>query len=201
MKRDKSIDAYIAKSEIFAKPILASIRATIHKNCPDVEETMKWNHPHFLYNGSILGGVASFKNHCAFGFWLGALMPDLKKINKAGISAMGQFGRIESLKDLPSDKHFASYIKLAMKLTDAGAKAPSRIRSEKPKELIIPDYFLNEIRKNKKAQKTFETFPYSHKKDYVEWITEAMTDETRKRRMATALEWMEEGKDRNWKYR
>ena len=194
--KDPRIDAYIAKSADFAKPILSHIRKLVHTNCPDVSETMKWSMPFFEYKSGIFCNVAAFKQHCAFGFWLG----DLLKIDAKADKAMGQFGRIASLADLPGDKEFASILKAAMKLHDAGAKAPSRSKPAEKKELVVPDYFLAALKKNKKALGTFEGFRYSNKKEYVEWITEAKTDATRDKRLAQAVEWMAEGKVRNWKY-
>ena len=194
--KDPRVDAYIAKSADFAKPILAHIRKLEHANCTDVTETMKWSMPFFEYKGGIFCNVAAFKQHCAFGFWLG----DLLKIDAKSGKAMGQFGRITSLADLPGDKEFASILKAAMKLHDTGAKAPARSKRAEKKELVVPDYFLAALKKNKKALATFEGFSYSNQKEYVEWITEAKTDATRDKRLAQAVEWMAEGKVRNWKY-
>ena len=196
--KDKRIDAYISQSAEFAQPILSHIREVVHEGCPEVQETIKWGMPHFEHKG-IMCGMASFKEHCAFGFWKGSLVVDAKEIKS--VDAMGQFGRITSLKDLPSKKLLVSYVKKAAELNEAGIKNPARVkqRAEK-KELVVPDYFTAAVKKNKKAFATFDGFPYSKKKDYVEWVTEAKTDETRARRLKTAVEWMAEGKARNWKY-
>lgn len=199
-KKDPRIDAYIDKSQDFAKPILKHLRELIHKGCPEVEETMKWSFPHFDYKG-VLCNMASFKSHCTFGFWKGNLINGLPDKNKnAGGAAMGQFGRITSLKDLPPDKKMLNFIQQAKKLNDDGIKNPVRSGPSEKKELKIPGYFLKALRKNKKALLTFEGFNFSNKKDYVEWITEAKTEETRNKRLSTAVEWMAEGKIRNWKY-
>lgn len=197
---DQRIDDYIDKSAEFAKPILNHLRMLVHKYCPNVVETMKWSFPHFEYNGSILCSMASFKQHCTFGFWLGSKMKDPHSIlTPAGErNAMGHFGQIKSLKDLPSDKILAAYFKEAMELTDKGEKI-SRAKSE-PKEMTIPPYFLLEVKKNKSALVYFEKFSPSQKKEYITWITEAKTEATRQKRMATAIEWLAEGKTRNWKY-
>lgn len=197
-KRDARIDEYISKSADFAKPVLIHLRELVHKTCPDVEETMKWSFPHFDYKG-MLCHMASFKQHCAFGFWKAELMKDKALMQNAkSESAMGHLGKITSLKDLPSDKKLISYIKEAVKLNDDGVKLPPRKKSET--ETTVPDYFIKALKKNKTAFKTFENFSPSHKKGYIEWITEAKTEETRNRRIATAIEWMTEGKSRNWKY-
>lgn len=196
--RDPRIDAYIAKSADFAKPILMHLREVVHAACPDVEETMKWSFPNFLYKG-ILCSMAGFKEHCTFGFWKGSLIVDSagQDIEKA----MGQFGRITKLADLPSQKVLKGYIKQAMKLNDEGVKSPSRSKPKgPPKPLEVPDDLVRALQGNKKALATFEKFSLSHKREYVEWITEAKTETTRTRRLATTLEWLAEGKARNWKY-
>ena len=194
--RDKRVDAYIAKSAEFAQPILREMREIVHETCPEVQETIKWGFPHFEYKG-MLCSVAAFKQHCAFGFWKSKLVLGDDKQSR---DAMGQFGRITSLKDLPSRRALIAYIKKAKELNDAGIKAARpKPRAEK-KELFVPAYFTDAIRKNKKALATFEAFPYSHRKEYVQWVTEAKTEETRQKRLATSVEWLAEGKSRNWKY-
>ncbi len=195
---DKRVDAYIAKSAEFAKPILTHLRGIVHEGCSEVEETIKWSFPHFMYKGKILCSMASFKQHCALHFWRGDQVLD-KKDNKSD-EAMGQFGRITSLKDLPPKKTLLGYVKKAVLNHDAGITPTRSKPSKEKKELVIPDYFTAVLKKNKKAQATFDAFSYSHRKEYVEWITEAKTDETRQRRIATTLEWLAEGKSRNWKY-
>jgi uncharacterized protein YdeI (YjbR/CyaY-like superfamily) len=202
--KDPRVDAYIAKSAEFAKPILTHLREMIHKTCPTVEETMKWSFPHFMYKGPadrssrVLCSMASFKQHCAFGFWY-ADTGDSSLEAETG-PAMGQYGRITGLGDLPKDKVLAQQIKDAVKLHDAGVKPRATPRSTEKKELEIPEYFSAALKKNKKALATFDGFNYSNKKEYVEWVAEAKTDETRKKRLETAIEWMAEGKVRNWKY-
>ena len=196
--KDPRVDAYIAKSADFAKPILAELRAIIHDACPEVVETIKWSFPNFTYKGKILCNMASFKEHCSFGFWNSSMVLDPND-NKSA-QAMGQFGRLTSLKDLPPKKLIAGYIKKAADLLDRGVKPVRPKPTTLKKELVIPDYFTASLKQNKKAQAAFDGFPYSHKKEYVEWITEAKTEETRQRRIATALEWLAEGKSRNWKY-
>ena len=194
--KDPRIDAYIAKAADFAKPILSHIRKLVHAACPDVVETMKWSMPHFDQKG-VICGMAAFKQHCALGFWKGELIFGSAAAEN---EAMGHFGRITSLADLPKDKVLLGYIKKAAELNEAGIKKPAPARSKVKKELIVPDYFLAALKKNKKALAAFENFSYSHRKEYVEWITEAKREETRAQRMATALEWLVKGKSRNWKY-
>jgi len=195
---DKRIDGYIAKSAGFAKPILNHLREVVHQACPAVEETIKWGMPHFMYRDKILCSMASFKQHCAFHFWRGDQVLDPKD-NKSD-EAMGQFGRITSLKDLPPKKALLGYVKKAVQNNDAGIRPERPKPLQEKKELVVPNYFAFALKKNKKAKATFDGFSYSNRKEYVEWITEAKTEETRQRRIATTLEWLAEGKSRNWKY-
>jgi len=198
--KDPRIDLYISKSAEFAKPILIHLRELIHTACPDVQETIKWSFASFDYKGPMCS-MASFKQHCAFGFWKASLMKDKSLVSNAeSESAMGHYGKITSLKDLPSDKKIIAHIKEAMMLNEKGIKLPPKKITAAKKEVVVPDYFLKQLQKNKKAFTTFNNFSTSHKREYVEWITEAKTDETKKRRMKSAIEWMSEGKSRNWKY-
>lgn len=201
-KKIKEIDVYIKKSAAFAQPILNHIRELVHETCADVEEKIKWGFPHFDYKGEMMCSMAAFKQHAVMGFWKASLMKDKALLEKArSEESMGHLGRITSLKDLPADKKLISYIKEAMKLNDVGAKLPSKTASVEKKEIVVPDYFKKAIAKNKKASSVFENFAYSHKKEYIQWITDAKTEETRNKRMATAIEWIAEGKGRNWQYK
>lgn len=202
-KRIKEIDEYIKRAQPFAQPILERIRELVHKGCPEVEEKIKWGMPSFDYKGPFCS-MASFKQHAVFGFWKGKLLNDpnnyLQERSAQGGDAMGNLGRITSLKDIPPGKVMLDFIKQAKKLNDDGIKAATRPKAVTPKELIIPDYFTQAVNKNKKAKNTFNAFSYSNKKDYVEWIVDAKTEATRNKRLKDAIEWMAEGKVRNWKY-
>ena len=198
-KKDPRVDTYIARSADFARPILEHIRALVHKACPDVQETIKWSFPHFDYKG-MMCSMASFKQHCSFGFWKASLMSDARKFTQVGETAMGHLGQIKSLDYLPSDKTMIAYIKEAAKLNETGVKLPPRPKSTVKKELKVPADLATALKKNKKAKETFDAFSLTNKREYVAWITEAKSDETRERRLATAIEWMSEGKIRNWKY-
>lgn len=191
------VDAYIDKSAAFAKPILQHLRKLVHKHCPDVVEVIKWGFPNFEYKGPFCS-MAAFKSHCAFGFWKTKLIPDPKGLLSR--DAMGSLGRITGLKDLPSDKEMAVFIKAAMKLNEDGVKLPKPKKALVKKEIEVPEDVQKALKKNKKALATFEAFPPSHRKEYILWITEAKTEETRNKRIATMLEWVAEGKARNWKY-
>lgn len=203
-KHDPRIDEYIDnKVADFAKPVLLHLRELIHAACPDVEETWKWSFPHFMYNGAILCSMAAFKQHAVFGFWKATLMPDPDNILTTHVrTSMGHMGRLTGLNDLPKDSILKKYIREAMKLNDEGVKLPpkKKVATAEKKELVIPDALLSELKKNKAAEKVFNDFSYSHRKEYVEWITEAKTDVTRNKRIAQAIEMMAEGKGRHWKY-
>jgi hypothetical protein len=197
LKKDPRIDAYIAKSPDFAKPILIHLRKLAHTACPDVEETLKWRMPHFLHKG-ILFGMAAFKQHCSVNFWKGDQILG-KGSRRAHRGGMGQFGHITAPSDLPPDAVLLGYIRKAAELNDAGIK--KQPLKPKPKvKLVIPPDFAAALRKNKKAQATFENFSYSHKKEYLQWIAEAKREETRAKRIETTLQWLTHGKPRNWKY-
>ncbi|HWY35096.1 MAG TPA: YdeI/OmpD-associated family protein [Nitrosopumilaceae archaeon] len=199
--KNKLVDDYISKSEDFAKPILRHLRQLIHKASPGVEEKIKWGFPHFDYNDSMMCSMAAFKHHGAFSFWKAAIMSDPHKLfDKPDNNSMGHLGRLKSLKDLPSDKILIEYIKEAIALNKAGAKLPARFKTLAKKNLEVPDYFLFALKKNKKALATFDNFSPSCKREYVDWITDAKTKETRNKRLKDAVEWMSEGKIRNWKY-
>jgi uncharacterized protein YdeI (YjbR/CyaY-like superfamily) len=191
---DKRVDAYIDNSPEFAKPILKHLRALIHATCPDAEETIKWRMPAFVYHG-ILCGMAAFKHHCAFALFKHKLVFGDESVSD---EAMGQFGRITALSQLPSDKIITRYIRKGMTLNEGGVKlprAPARKRA-----LTVPSDLSAALKKNKRALAVFEKFAPSHKREYIEWITQAKRDETRTKRLAQAVEWMAEGKPRNWKY-
>lgn len=223
--RDPRIDAYIAKSAEFARPILRHLREIVHEGCPGVVETLKWSMPSFEYKG-ILCGMAAFKQHCTFGFWKHALVvgddgrsagPGGKSATSAGASAkqagkraakpiadksadaMGQFGRITSVGELPARKHLLRLVKKAAALNDAGIKVvrPKRAAAKPPP---VPADLAAGLKRNKTAGGHFEAFSPSKRREYIEWINEARTEPTRARRLATALEWIGEGKARNWKY-
>ncbi|REJ76205.1 MAG: hypothetical protein DWQ47_11360 [Acidobacteria bacterium] len=196
--RIEDIDDYIAKSADFAKPILKRLRDLVHEVCPDTEEKMRWSFPHFDHKGMMLS-MASFKGHCALTFAKQALMDDPRGLFAESDEAMGSLGRITSLEELPSDKILKQYIEEAVRLNDEGIKAEKK-PAGRAKALAVPDYFSAELKKNKNANKAFEDFSTSHRNEYVEWITDAKREATREKRIAQAIEWLSEGKSRNWRY-
>jgi len=193
---DPRIDAYIEKSAEFAQPVLIHLRKLIHKACPDVTETLKWSMPSFEYKG-ILCGFAAFKAHCTFMFWKQSLL-ETDAFPKTK-TAMGSFGRITSLKDLPSDKVMIGLIHQAMELNEKGIKVPKKPAAAKT-DAVVPDDLEKALAKNKTAKSIFGKFSPSQRREYVDWLADAKTDATRQRRLATTVEWLAEGKRRNWKY-
>jgi uncharacterized protein YdeI (YjbR/CyaY-like superfamily) len=199
------VDAYFAKVQPFAQPIMAHLRELVHKGCPEVEETIKWSRPFFEYRGAILCNVSAFKEHCSFGFWgeeMGVVLREARVLGKDG---MGSLGRITSLSDLPSDKQMLSWIRQAAAFIENGqhtSPISARRKVVKPPRpaLEAPAEFETALKRNKKAAKVFSAFSPSCRKEYVEWIAEAKRPETRDKRITTAVEWIAEGKQRNWKY-
>ena len=193
--RDPRVDAYIENAASFAQPILTHLREVVHAACPEVQETLKWRSPSFEYKG-MLCGMAAFKQHCAFGFWKHALVTGQSDKSE---EAMGSFGRITAVKDLPARKLLTGYVKKAMELNEKGVKAP-RNKTVPKGPLRVPEDLAAALKKNARARAAFEGFSPSHRREYVQWIADAKREETRKRRLATALEWMSEGKTQNWRY-
>ena len=200
MAKYKNYDDFILHAQPFAQPLLRFFRECVHEACPSAEEDFKWGMPCFMYKGKILCNMASFKNHMSFGFWLAGHMKDEAGIFKEPNSGMGQFGKMTSVDDLPDRQTLIAYIHEAMILTEQGKTQESGPNNKRAKILEAPQYMLNKISKSPKAMATYEEFSPSKKNDYIEWITEAKTETTRNRRMDQMIEWLEEGKPRNWKY-
>lgn len=195
MARDPRIDAYIERAAPFAQPILVHVRELVHQACPDVEETIKWGMPTFAHAGGILCGMAAFKQHASFGFWKHAQVVGEGEPR----DGMGSYGKLASLKDLPPKKTLLAHVRKAMTLNEDGVKPRSRKAAPKPPPETPAD-LAAALGKNRAAKATFDAFPPSCKRDYIEWIVEAKREETRAKRLAQAVEWMAEGKRRNWKY-
>ena len=196
---DSRIDAYIENAQPFAKTILTYLRKIIHETCPAVEEGWKWSFPHFMYKGKILCAFTAFKQHCGFGFWLEKEMKTITELTKdAERTGMFTLGKIRSIEDLPSKVLLKTAIQEAMELTDMGVTL-KKAAAEK-KETEIPAYFSEALNENVEAKKVFENASPSFRKEYIMWITDAKTESTRNKRIEQALEWLSEGKGRNWKY-
>ena len=179
----------------FAKPILVEIRERVHAACPDVEETIKWRQPSFEYKG-LMCGMAAFKEHCVFGYWKAPLVLGAAA---EGANAMGYRDKITSVADLPSKSAFRAHVRKAMELNEAGITVERPVKERKP-EIVVAADLAAAVKKNQKAQATFDQFSPSHRREYIEWVTEAKTDATREKRLQQAVEWLAEGKPRNWKY-
>lgn len=193
---DPRIDAYIAKAAPFAQPVLEHVRKVVHDVCPDVEETLKWGMPSFVYAGGLLRGMAAFKQHASFGFWKHALV-----VGEQPQAGMGSFGKLASIGDLPPKRTLDAYIRKAMALNEQGVKATNSRKTTAPKPpLATPPDLAAALRKNAAAKRTFDAFAPSHRREYVEWITEAKRQETRERRLAQVIAQLAEGKTRHWKY-
>lgn len=195
MSREPRVDAYIANARPFARPILSKVRERVHAVIPEVEEAMKWSAPGFTLNGKILLVMAAFKAHAALNFWRGQELGDGQP--KAG--AMGQFGRLRSLDDLPGDSELDSLIREAAALTAVPARPRKTKHAPKPLPPMSLE-FQSALAEAPEARTTFENFSPSCRREYLEWISEAKQDATRVKRIATAVEWLSEGKRRNWKY-
>lgn len=191
---DPRIDAYLASVPAFALPILQRLREDVHAACPDIVETIKWSRPHFMLDGKLLCGMSAFKAHCAFGFW----QREGATVGQAG--AMGDFGRIESAADLPGRPELRRQIKAAAALLQAGApRAAKPNRAPRP-QLEMPDDFAAALGRVKAARQHYDAFPPGKQRDYLEWVLEAKREDTRAKRITQAVEWLAEGKSRNWKY-
>jgi uncharacterized protein YdeI (YjbR/CyaY-like superfamily) len=195
MTRDPRVDAYIARQADFARPILDHLRACVHSACSEAEETLKWGMPSFLYKGKILAGMAAFKAHATFGFWRAGVAAEIG----AEHDAMGQFGRLTSIADLPAPDRLAALIAEAMALIESRPPPKKPTRPPRP-ELPVPEALKTALDANPRAAATFAAFAPSCRREYVEWVAEAKRPETRDKRVAQAVEWMAEGKRRNWKY-
>jgi len=192
------VDAYIDRSPEYSRAILERVRKSFHRACPEIEETIKWGCPHFEYRG-IVGSMAAFKKYVSFGFRQGKLLEDPQKLfTVMGKTAMS-YRDVVDASELPADRVLVAYIRRAVALNEKRIKAPAPKRKRKP-DLEVPAWFIRALKQNKKALATFEAFSASHKREYVEWLTEAKREATRRKRLATTLQWLAEGKPRNWKY-
>jgi len=194
-KKDPRIDAYIAEAADWSRPILRRLRALVHDTCPEVVETVKWRNPSFEYRG-LLCGMGAFKKHCIFGFWKHELVIGDEPKSK---EAAGSFGRLKTVADVPSKARFAAWMKTARRLNEEGVSAPRTKMRPKTPARLHPE-LAAALAANKKAQAAFDAFAPGARRDYVEWIADAKADATRARRITQAVEWIAQGKRRNWKY-
>jgi uncharacterized protein YdeI (YjbR/CyaY-like superfamily) len=199
------VDLYIAQAKPFAKPILNHLRELVHQACPGVQETMKWSRPFFEYKGVILGNMSAFNAHCSFGFWgqeIGAVLHEAKVLQEDG---MGSLGKIATLEDLPAKKQMLQWLKQAKTFIDNGqytspiAARNKVVKAPKP-QLPTPPEFTEALRSHPKAAQTFQSFAPSCQREYLEWFADAKLQATKEKRIAQAIEWLNEGKQRHWKY-
>ncbi len=199
----KRVDDYIARAAPFARPILERIRKVVHRACPEIEERIKWGVPSFEKDGLVCG-VAAFKAHATFGFWRGAELDDPDGILRGKEKASFMAEKLTDVSQLPPDEVLADYVRCAVELNARRAQEPKKAGSpkEKPKrpEAKVPADLAAALKRNARARTNFGKFSPSNRREYVTWITEAKREETRLRRLAQAIEWMEAGKPRDWKY-
>lgn len=191
---DPRIDAYLATAPAFALPILQRLREDVHAACPDVVEAIKWGMPYFTLDGKLLCGMAAFKAHCTFGFW------EREGAGEGRGGAMGDFGRIESTADLPARAELRQQIQAHAALLQAGAPRAQKPNRPPRPQLEMPDDFAAALARVQAAQTTFDAFPPGKQRDYLEWVLQAKREDTRTQRIAQAVEWLAQGKSRNWKY-
>jgi uncharacterized protein YdeI (YjbR/CyaY-like superfamily) len=204
-KLSPKVDLYLAKVRPFAQPIMWHLRDLVHKGCPEVEETIKWSRPFFEYRGVILCNMSAFKEHCSFGFWGEEIGAVLREANAVQDGSMGTLGRITSVKDLPSSKQMLDWLRQSVAFVDSGnytspIAARNKVVKAPTPALETPTEFTKALKTSKKASAAFTAFSPSCKREYIEWIADAKRPETRDKRIAQALEWIAEGKQRNWKY-
>ena len=200
--RLQAIDDYVARAKPFAQPILAHLRNAIHRTVPEIEEQMKWSQPFFVYRGVILGNMAAFKEHCSFRFWGEDMARVLREDGVVRAEGMGSFGRITGLDDLPPTPDLERYLRHAAELIGSGTRLKSiqRVRKEPRPETALPEPLALALEQRPEVGEAFRRLSPSCRREYAEWIAEAKREETRDRRLATALAQIAEGKGLNAKY-
>jgi hypothetical protein len=194
----KSIgEAYIGEAPAFAKPILAHLRELVHRTCPSATESIKWSHLFFEHEGPLCM-TAAFKGHCSLGFWHQGMQAVLARGGVKAVDGAGSFGKIRSLADLPGDRALIGFLREAVALNESGA--PARSRAKPRKGVLVHPSLARALRSNAAASRAFEAFTPGKRREYSDWIAEAKRDETRQKRIATALDWIAQGKSLNWRY-
>ncbi len=194
--KDPRVEKYIRGAAPFARPVLRHIRGVVHEAAPGIAETLKWGMPHFEQDG-IVCGMAAFKEHCAFWFWRGReVAGDAAPADRDGMGR--QFGRISSISDLPSRARLLGLVRKAVKLNASGPR--ERSVRPKPRPIEMPDTFSAALARHTAVKKAFDAMSPSQRREYAEWIAGAKREDTRERRINTAIEWISAGRPRNWKY-
>ena len=196
-----AVDAYIAKAAPFAQPVLHYLREIVHEGCPEVVEEIKWSRPFFVYRGVILGNISAFKQHCSFGLWGEQVGAKLRADGATGDDGMGTFGKITSIADLPSRAKLLGYVRTAAKAISTSERDVAWKRPRVAKaEAEVPEALATALKGDAAAARGFAAMTPSCRREYCQWIDEAKRPGTQAKRIATALEWIAEGKNRNWKY-
>ena len=186
--KSENVTTYIENAASFAQPILSKIREIVHQACPEIEENLKWSFPHFNYRGKIICSMAAFKQHCAFTFWLAAQLKDQDKILQRGESqkSMGHLGKLQSPDQIPDQNILINYIHEAINLSQAESRVVRKLTDRT--EIKIPVELEAALKKNKEVYRKFDQLPYSHRREYVNYITEAKKADTRERRITKTIE-------------
>lgn len=198
--RDPRIDAYIERAAPFAQPILRELREAVHEACPQVGESIRWSMPSFSHAGAILCQMAAFKQHASFGYWKHALVMVGRDGEAMERDGMGSYGKMASTSDIPPRKRLLAHIRKAMKINEEGTRTPAARKAVPKPAAELPAELVAALKTNKAALATFDAFPPSCRREYIAWITEAKREQTRAQRLAQTIEWLAEGKRRNWKY-
>jgi hypothetical protein len=188
----EQINQYMAELPEWQRRMLVRLRQLIHEAAPEVEEAWRWDKPHFD-NAGIMVGLCAFKEHVAVWFHKGALLKDTKKLFEATARTEEKGMRAYKLHegDKINEAAFLDLVKQAVAVNDKGTK----LREAKPtkKALVVPEDLEQVLRKDPTAWANWEAFPVGHRRAYVEWVTDARQEETRKRRIAQSLEKIREG--------
>lgn len=194
----KEVNKYISNAPISQQKILSKLREIIHKASLDIEEKIRWSHPHFDYMGKGMCFIQALKERVTFGFWFGDKIYNSPKLSKEAKAIYETMGNLTDVSQIPSTKLIIEEIHLAMKLIESGNRD---VKEKKVKpQLVIPDYLSLRFKKDKTANSSFSKMSPSHQREYVDWIIDAKTDETRENRISTMMSQVKEGKSKNWKY-
>ena len=186
MVRNPKVDAYIDKQQDFAKPILKHVRKLAHEALPRAEEALKWGVPYFTVNGKNAVGMAAFKKHASV---------MVCSTETAG-GGMGNFGKLTDVSQLPGDEELIRQFRESAE----AVQSPETSQPKTKPVLAMPDDLASAIADTPSAQEVFDGFTDAQRRDYIEWVMSAKRQPTREKRVATAAEWIGEGKKRNWKY-
>ncbi|MCB0792148.1 MAG: DUF1801 domain-containing protein [Flavobacteriales bacterium] len=199
MIETERINSHIAEQDEWKRRLMVRLRQLIHQVDPGIEETWRWNGPHFDRNGIMLG-MSAHKTCVSIWFHKGALLKDPRRLFEPLEKDEAKGMRVYKLKesDAIDEKAFTELVKQAVKLNEDGVK----LSEAKParKTLVVPPELESVLKKDQHAMTNWEGFSYSKKKDYIEWVTDAKREETRKRRIAQAFQLIRDGLALNERY-